>query len=80
MGNSTTKTPTNFNPNVPLKPALKKTTVISPTDGYKYYPTPHPPEQYFYPADANQNRFYSQSPSKNVCCVMSSICFIATKL
>ncbi len=80
MGNSESATVKKINPNVPLKSALKRTTVVSPTNGYKYYPTPYPPEQYFYPpypthnpVDSNQNQFHSQSPAKNVCCVMSPI-------
>jgi hypothetical protein len=87
MGNSTSETVKKFDPNVPLKSALKKPTGYSPPNGHQYYPTPYPPEPYFYPAhpaynpvDSNQNHFHAHSPTKIVRCLMSPICFIATKL
>lgn len=84
MGNSTsTKTVTAISPTVPLKSALKKSTAFGPVNEHKYYQSPYPPEPYFYPAqnpvDGNQNQFHAHSPTKTVCCVMSLICFRATK-
>jgi hypothetical protein len=77
MGNSESNTPEIINKNIPIKPAIKKTRVTDPVNGYNYYPSEYIPEQNAYPVDpANypvvsnendlQNEFYPRPKTKNV--------------
>jgi hypothetical protein len=77
MGNSKSKTVKINDQNIPIKPAIKKTTAPDPFNRYNYNPTSYIPEQYVYPTyRANypvvssekylQNEFVPQSTAKNV--------------
>jgi hypothetical protein len=77
MGNSESNTPEIINKNIPIKPAIKKTRVTDPVNGYNYYPSEYIPEQNAspvypanYPVVSNendlQNEFYPRPKTKNV--------------
>lgn len=79
MGSSNGKTAQTKNGNRPLKPAIKKTPVAGPVNGYNYsypyapgqYPNPAHPTYQPYPVVSNEaylrNQHYQQPKSNDVC-------------